>query len=139
MKPEQYYKYGLLAFVVMALLFVCAAAYERLSHSGMSTTAVWLSLIAGALLLGGIYLLLSGAIFESTSWLMRRQGEIKPEKTVTEATKPIIPEVTPVVASPESEQNRRVLENAIDTVCRYTDLVFSDAVSDEDKNGYTHI
>lgn len=131
MKPEQYYKYGLLAFVVMAILFVCAAVYERLSHSGMGTTAVWLLLIAGALLLGGIYLLLSGAIFESTSWLMRRCGKIKPEKT--EITEPVIPEVIPVAASPESEQNRRVLENAIDTVCRYSDLVFGDAIDDEDK------
>lgn len=119
--------------MVMAILFVCAAAYERLSHSGMSMTAVWLSLIAGALLLGGIYLLMSGVIFESTSWLMRRCGKIKPEKTVTETTEPVIPEVTPVAVSPESEQNRRVLENAVDTICRYTDLVFGDAVSDEDK------
>ncbi len=136
MKPEQNYKYGLLAFVVMAILFVCAAAYERLSHSGMSTTAVWLSLIAGALLLGGIYLLLSGVIFDFTSWLMRRCGKIKPEEVVTtptEKAKPVVPEVIPVAESPESKQDRRVLESAIDTVCRYTDLVFGDAISGEDK------
>lgn len=136
MKQEQYYKYGLLAFVVMAILFVCAAAYERLSHSGMSTIALWLSVIALALLLGGIYLLLSGVIFEFFSWLMRRCGKLKPEgapKQEPEAVKCVVPEVTPVAVSPESEQDRRVLENAIDTICRYTDLVFGDAVSDNDK------
>lgn len=70
----------MLAFVAMEIFFVCAAAYERLSHSGMSAAAVWLSLIAGALLLGGIYLLLSGVIFESASWLMRRRGGVNLKK-----------------------------------------------------------
>lgn len=46
----------------------------------MSAAAVWLSLIAGALLLGGIYLLLSGVIFESASWLMRRRGGVNLKK-----------------------------------------------------------
>lgn len=136
MKPEQNYKYGLLAFVVMAILFVCATAYERLSYSGMSTTAVWLSLIAAALFLSGIYLLLSGVIFDFASWLTRRCGKIKPEEVVaipTETAKPVVPEVIPVAESPESEQDCRVLESAIDTVCRYTDLVFGDAMSDDDK------
>lgn len=136
MKPEQNYKYGLLAFVVMAILFVCAAAYECLSHRGMSAAAVWLSLIAGTLLLGGIYLLLSGAIFEFTSLLMRRFGKIKPEEVVMtpmETAKPVVPEVTRVAELPESGQDRRVLESAVNTICRYTDVVFGDAMSDEDK------
>lgn len=95
MNPEQNYKYGLMAFVVMAILFVCAAAYERLSHSGMSTTAVRLSLVAVALL-GGVYLLLSGTIYEFVIWVMRRCGKIKPEEVVTtptEKAKPVSPKL----------------------------------------------
>lgn len=136
MRGNKQNQFALHLLATMAIVLVCAAVYEWLGRSGVSTTTVWLLLIAGALLLSGIYLLLSGVIFDFSSWLMGRYGKVKPEEVATplaESAKPIIPEVTPVAASPESEQNRRVLENAIDTVCRYSDLVFGDAMSDEDK------
>lgn len=136
MRGNKQNQFALHLLATMAIVLVCAAVYEWLGRSGMSTTTVWLLLIAGALLLSGIYLLLSGVIFDFSSWLMGRYGKVKPEEVATplaEIAKPAIPEVTPVAASPESEQNRRVLENAIDTVCRYSDLVFGGTMNDEDK------